>query len=74
MRDIFFWFKSGSNVLEIWTNLQCRKRNNPWNCVQSVHIFLLAQFIGIVRAIQGTAAPKQEWRPASIFVTRFSLR
>ena len=35
---------------------------------------LLSQFIGIVRAIQGTAAPKQEWRPASIFVTKFSLR
>ena len=37
-------------------------------------LFLLSQFIGIVRAIQGTAAPKQEWRPASIFVTKFSLR
>ena len=29
--------------------------------------------IGIVRAIQA-AAPKQEWRPASIFITKFSLR
>ena len=28
--------------------------------------------VGIVRAIQGTAALKEEWRPASIFITKFS--
>ena len=36
--------------------------------------FFIITIIVIVRALQGTAAPKQEWRPASIFITKFSLR